>query len=209
MATIRLRQEAEKISKELGIDAQIFDRQSELPLDVQQKLPAKDVLPGYFSPENDQVNVILDNIRSEAELKKTLMREAVAKKGIRALYGEHTDSFLDQVFRSMPSEVRETYQKNNRSNRKAAEEYLSDMAEKGIDNPGLWNNIRSYTRQIIRDKLGQDFDFDDNELQYILWKARNRITNKDTMKEMLKKNNKERQIRESMFPTHYPPKNKK
>ena len=51
--------------------------------------------------------------------------------------------------------------------------------------------------------------FDDNELQYILWKARNRITNKDTMKEMLKKNNKERQIRESMFPTHYPPKNKK
>jgi len=109
----------------------------------------------------------------------------------------------------MPSEVRETYQKNNRSNRKAAEEYLSDMAEKGIDNPGLWNNIRSYTRQIIRDKLGQDFDFDDNELQYILWKARNRITNKDTMKEMLKKNNKERQMRESMFPTHYPPKNKK
>ena len=205
----RRRQEAEKISKELGIDAQIFDRQSELPLDVQQKLPAKDVLPGYFSPENDQVNVILDNIRSEAELKKTLIREAVAKKGIRALYGEHTDSFLDQVFRSMPSEVRETYQKNNRSNRKAAEEYLSDMAEKGIDNPGLWNNIRSYTRQIIRDKLGQDFDFDDNELQYILWKARNRITNKDTMKEMLKKNNKERQIRESMFPTHYPPKNKK
>ena len=109
----------------------------------------------------------------------------------------------------MPSEVRETYQKNNRSNRKAAEEYLSDMAEKGIDNPGLWSNIRSYTRQVVRDKLGQDFDFDDNELQYILWKARNRITNKDTMKEMQNKNNKERQIRKSMFPTQYPPKNKK
>lgn len=202
------RQEAEKISKELGIDAKIYDRLSELPIEVQKELLTKDVMSGHFSPDNNQVSVVLDNIYSEAELRKTLMREAVGKKGIRALYGEHTDDFLDQVFRSMPSETQDMYKKKNRSSRKAAEEYLSDMAEKGVDNPGLWNNVQSYTRQIMRDKMGKDFDLNDKELQYILWKARNRITNKDSMKEMRDKSNRERQIQKSMFPTQYPAKDK-
>lgn len=202
----RRRQEAEKISEELGIDTQIYDRQSELPIEIQKNLSTKDIMPGYFSPEDNQVNIILDNIHSEAELRKTLMREAVSKKGIRALYGDHTDDFLDQVFRSMSPETQDVYKKNNRSNRKAAEEYLSDIAEKGVDNPGLWNNIQSYTRQIMRNKMGKEFDLNDKELQYILWKARNRITNKDSMKEMRDKNNREQQIRKSMFPTQYPPK---
>ena len=200
------RQEAERISRELGLDAQIYDRQTELPLDVQNELLTKDVLPGYFSPEDNQVNIILDNIRTEAEFRKTLLREAIAKKGIRALYGDHTDSFLDKVFRSMPKEAQDSYTKNNQSKQKAAEEYLSDIAEKGVDNPGLWNGIRSYTREIMRDRFGKDYDFNDNELQYILWKARNRITNKDSMKEMRDKNKREQQILKSMFPTQYPPK---
>ncbi|MFA6813919.1 MAG: hypothetical protein WCR45_12670, partial [Bacteroidaceae bacterium] len=64
--------------------------------------------------------------------------------------------------------------KGNRvSNQKAADEYMANMAETQID-PTFWGKVKGFVKDMFR-KIGIDLKMKDPDIQYMLWKSRNKL----------------------------------
>lgn len=116
------------------------------------------------------------------DVEQTLLHEAVAHYGLRQLFGEHFDTFLDNVFNNADEIIRrrivDMASKNGWDFRKATEEYLAGLAEhinfEEARKNGWWQRIKQFFFEML-DKLGfSDFrgvTLTDNELRYILWRS--------------------------------------
>lgn len=136
---------------------------------------------GFYSRSTGRITIVIPNHSSVYDAEQTLLHEAVAHYGLRELFGEHFDTFLDNVFQSADESVRrhivELAEKRGWDFRTATEEYLASLAEStNFDNMNAswWQKIKELFLRMLH-KIGfEDFSgvtLSDNELRYILWRS--------------------------------------
>lgn len=137
---------------------------------------------GFYSKSTGKITIVIPNHTSMFGVEQTLLHEAVAHYGLRQLFGEHFDTFLDNVFNNADEIIRrrivDMASKNGWDFRKATEEYLAGLAEhinfEEARKNGWWQRIKQFFFEML-DKLGfSDFrgvTLTDNELRYILWRS--------------------------------------
>ena len=136
---------------------------------------------GFYSKSTGKITIVIPNHTSTFDVEQTLLHEAVAHYGLRQLFGEHFDTFLDNVFNNADENIRrrivDMATKNGWDFHKATEEYLASLAEdtefENI-NASWWQQIKDFFLNMLH-KIGfEDFrgvTLSDNELRYILWRS--------------------------------------
>ena len=142
---------------------------------------------GFYSKSTGKITVVIPNHTDMADVEKTLLHEAVAHYGLRKLFGNHFDTFLDNVYNSAEAQIRREIvklaTKNGWDFRTATEEYLAGLAEntnfEKAMSQGWWSKIKQYFLKMLH-SLGfdnwQGGEISDNELRYILWRSYENLT---------------------------------
>ena len=143
---------------------------------------------GWYDPDTGKIVVILGNHESADDVVKTILHEGVGHHGLRELFGNHFDQFLDNVYEAADEDVRgKIYaiaEKHGYDFRKATEEYLADMAMdtdfEHLDRQEWWMKIKQLFWEMLH-KLGmkvKDWSttISDNELRYLLWRSYMNLT---------------------------------
>ena len=136
---------------------------------------------GFYSKSTGKITIVIPNHTSTFDVEQTLLHEAVAHYGLRQLFGEHFDTFLDNVFNNADETIRKRIvdmaAKNGWDFHKAIEEYLASLAEDTEfenTNASWWHQIKNFFLNMLH-KIGfEDFrgvTLTDNELRYILWRS--------------------------------------
>ena len=145
---------------------------------------------GFYDPKTGKITIVIPNNTSIADIEKTLLHEAVAHYGLRQLFGEHFDTFLDNVYNNADESIRKriaelAIRKYNYDFRKATEEYLASLAEstnfENAQQSSWWQKVKDFFADMLS-KLGfRDFrgvTLTDNELRYILWRSYENLSSK-------------------------------
>ena len=61
---------------------------------------------GFYSKSTGKITIVIPNHTSAFDVEQTLLHEAVAHYGLRQLFGEHFDTFLDNVFNNADETIR-------------------------------------------------------------------------------------------------------
>lgn len=141
----------------------------------------KQRVKGFYSKSTGKITIVVPNHSSVFDIEQTLLHEAVAHYGLRQLFGEHFDTFLDNVLNNAEESIRrrivDMAAKNGWDFSKATEEYLASLAEdtefENI-NASWWRQIKDFFLNMLH-KIGfEDFGgvtLTDNELRYVLWRS--------------------------------------
>lgn len=169
----RMENAANRMVEKLGLDnVEVVTDASTLEGD---KAKAK----GFYSPSTGKITIVLPNHVSSFDVEQTILHEAVAHYGLRRLFGDNFDTFLDNVYNNASAEIRERInklaKKYNGNYRTATEEYLASLAEKtdfeNAVNSGWFNKIKAFFLKMLA-KAGVYLpELTDNELRYILWRS--------------------------------------
>lgn len=174
---------------------------------------------GWYDQTTGEIVIVAPNHGSIRDAQRTLLHEAVAHYGLSAMLGrENFDKLCDQVWDSMTDreratfaaylddksydslteEEKEQYTANDFSGKRAAaDEYLAHFAEEGITTPSLWSKIKRFVKEAFR-KIGIDLSLTDSDIAYLLWKSKNRITDKDSMADIIRKSASDTRIKEGI-----------
>lgn len=135
---------------------------------------------GFYNKTTGKITVVIGNHTSMADVEKTILHEAVAHYGLRQLFGEHFDQFLDNVYESCDYKIRQKIdalmEEKGYDQRTATEEYLASLAEDmnyETTDPTFWTAIKEAFLDMLH-TLGFDYAgpvLTDNELRYILWRS--------------------------------------
>ena len=142
---------------------------------------------GFFNPKTGKITIVLLNNRSQSDLINTLLHEGVAHFGLRKMFGENFDSFLDNVYNNVDPEIKARIDASMRRNKwdrhEATEEYLARLAERtDFDNAqrqGWWQKIKDFFMSMLA-KAGFNTTLTDNELRYILWRSYDNLLHPNT-----------------------------
>lgn len=179
---------------------------------------------GWYDKDTGEIVIVAPNHGSIRNAQRTLLHETVAHYGLPAMLGrENFDKLCDQVWDSMTdrerayfgaytegkkygdltNEEKERYTANDFSGKRAAaDEYLAHFAEEGITNPSLWSKIKRFIKEAFR-KIGIDLSLTDSDIAYMLWKSKNRITDKDSMTDIIRKSAADTRIKENIGSTRF------
>jgi len=174
----RMQGKVESLAKTLGISNEVEIVNDLNSLDNPKDRKAK----GWYDRKTGKITIVVPNHVSVADIEQTMLHEAVAHYGLRKLFGDRFDTFLDNVFRNADESIRkrivEMAKKHNWDFRTATEEYLAGLAENTNFenmNASWWQKIKSWFLDMLH-KLGfegleTEKDLSDNELRYILWRS--------------------------------------
>lgn len=174
---------------------------------------------GWYDKDTGEIVIVAPNHGSIRNAQRTLLHEAVAHYGLPSMLGrENFDKLCDQVWDSMTdkeratfaaylddksydsltNEEKEQYTANDFSGKRAAaDEYLAHFAEEGITNPSLWSKIKRFIKEAFR-KIGIDLSLTDSDIAYMLWKSKNRITDRDSTNDIIRKSAADTRIKEGI-----------
>lgn len=171
----RMFERVKKLAKKLHLD------NVEVVTDASVLEGKKQRAKGFYSKSTGKITIVIPNHTSTFDVEQTLLHEAVAHYGLRQLFGEHFDTFLDNIFNNADETIRrrivDMAAKNGWDFHKATEEYLASLAEdtefENI-NASWWRQIKDFFLNMLH-KIGfEDFrgvTLTDNELRYILWRS--------------------------------------
>lgn len=137
---------------------------------------------GMFERSTGRITINTGNCADKRDAVVTLLHEAVAHHGLRKLFGENFETFLDNVYNSANAEIRRIIDKHSHryggDKRTATEEYMASLAERtDFDNAkksGWWQRIKDFFLKML-EKIGlKGFKgeyLSDNELRYVLWRS--------------------------------------
>ena len=142
---------------------------------------------GWYSRSTGRITVVVGNHTSVGDIMQTVLHEAVAHYGLRKMFGEHFDNFLDNVYNNADEKVRKAIdtlaEQYNGNKRTATEEYLASLAEdtnfEEVKGSSWWQSVKKFFMDMLR-ALGFDYDgpaLSDNELRYILWRSFENLRN--------------------------------
>ena len=133
---------------------------------------------GFYDKRTGKIVVVASNHTDIADIEKTVLHEAVAHHGLRELFGDNFDNFLDTVFAKADIETRRQIAhlsaKHGWNIRTATEEYLASMAEDTNFEqikPTLWQRIKQLFGEIMNAFGLHHAKLTDNDLRYILWRS--------------------------------------
>ena len=152
---------------------------------TEQKKRAK----GWFDTKTRKITIVLSNHTSVEDAIKTLMHEAVAHYGLRMLFGDNFDTFLDNVYKSVPNDIaRKIVQlamRNGWNIRTATEEYLASLAEEtdfeDAKTKGWLQKIKDFFIKMLDATIGRktNIEISEDELRYILWRSYENLKGRD------------------------------
>jgi|GEM_PF-349260 len=139
---------------------------------------------GFYDKRTGKIVVVASNHTDIADIEKTVLHEAVAHHGLRELFGDNFDNFLDTVFAKADIETRRQIThlsaKHGWNVRTATEEYLASMAEDTNFEqikPTLWQRIKQLFGEIMNAFGLHHANITDNDLRYILWRSYKNLQN--------------------------------
>ena len=139
---------------------------------------------GFYNKRTGKIVVVASNHTDIADIEKTVLHEAVAHHGLRELFGDNFDNFLDTVFAKADIETRQQIThlaaKHGWNVRTATEEYLASMAEDTNFEqikPTLWQRIKQLFGEIMSAFGLHHANITDNDLRYILWRSYKNLQN--------------------------------
>lgn len=176
----RMAERIQELAERLNLD------NVEIVTDASQLEGKRAKAKGFFNKRTGKITIVIPNHHGEIDVEQTLLHEAVAHYGLRKLFGEGFNTFLDNVFQSADVELRRKIAalaaKNGWDFRTATDEYLASLAEdtnfEGMrEHAGWWTKIKNLFLDMLRkagfkgfrDKTG--IVLSDNELRYILWRS--------------------------------------
>ena len=171
----RMVQRVQELAKKLHLD------NVDIVTDVSTLQGNRAKAKGFFSRSTGRITIVIPNHTSVFDAEQTLLHEAVAHYGLRELFGEHFDTFLDNVFQNADADVSrhivELAKRRGWDFPTATEEYLASLAENtNFENmdAGWWKKIKALFLRMLH-KIGfENFSgvtLSDNELRYILWRS--------------------------------------
>ena len=137
---------------------------------------------GMFERSTGHITINIGNCADKRDAVVTLLHEAVAHHGLRKLFGENFETFLDNVYNSANAEIRRIIDKHSSryggDKRTATEEYMASLAERtdfeNAKKSGWWQRIKDFFLKML-EKIGlkgfKGEDLSDNELRYVLWRS--------------------------------------
>lgn len=137
---------------------------------------------GMFERSTGRITINTGNCADKRDAVVTLLHEAVAHHGLRKLFGENFETFLDNVYNSANAEIRRIIDKHSHrydgDKRTATEEYMASLAERtdfeNAKKSGWWQRIKDFFLKML-EKIGlkgfKGEDLSDNELRYVLWRS--------------------------------------
>lgn len=135
---------------------------------------------GWYDTKTGKIAIILPNHTSGQDVMRTILHEGVAHHGLRELFGEDFDTFLENVYNNASKEIREAINrlaaKNDWDFKVATEEYLAGMAEDTnfdrAEYQSWWGKIKFLFLDMLR-KAGLVLNrtLTDADLRYILWRS--------------------------------------
>lgn len=134
---------------------------------------------GWYDTSTGDIVIVSPNSTSVGDAQRTFLHEVVGHHGLRELFGDDFDTFLDNVYRNANEDIRKNIIDRTKGNplnlREATEEYLAELAERGFDNKAersLWEKIKDAFIDMLRKAgISLDFKLSDKDLRYILWRS--------------------------------------
>lgn len=135
---------------------------------------------GWYDTKTGKIVIILPNHTSGQDVMRTILHEGVAHHGLRELFGEDFDTFLENVYTNASKEIREAINrlaaKNDWDFKVATEEYLAGMAEDTnfdrAEYQSWWGKIKFLFLDMLRKAgLVMNRTLTDADLRYILWRS--------------------------------------
>lgn len=137
---------------------------------------------GFYNTATGKITIVIPNHHSIEDVEQTLLHEAVAHYGLRRLFGERFDTFLDNVYENAHPYVRSRIDalayKHDWNTRTATEEYLASLAENTNFEQlpdDFWHKIKDWFLQMLRSIGLKNWTIGhyitDNELRYLLWRS--------------------------------------
>lgn len=185
--------EVERLATDLHTPVRIVKSVDELPKrDIARKRIEKGHrIKGWFDTKSEEMAIYLPNATSVKDAKESVFHEVVAHYGLRKLFGEDFNTFLDNVYANVSPEIRKQLlnRAKERGNildlREVTEEYLAELAERGfdgVDERTLWQKIKDAFIDMLRKSgVHLGFDLTDNELRYVLWKSYQNLESQSIM----------------------------
>lgn len=165
---------AQKVADRLGVKVEMVTDAEQLPKgeDKARKAISNGLnVLGWYNPRTGKAYIYVPNVSSEQDVEETILHEVVAHKGLRDLLGnDKFDELCDHVFKQMTVAERERWveyvkQKpisqmttleiaeafgDKDTQRAAADEYMANMAEGGVENPSVWERIKEFVKEALR-----------------------------------------------------------
>lgn len=143
---------------------------------------------GWYDTKTGKIYVIMDNNTSMDDVFQTILHEGVAHHGLRELFGENFDTFLDDVYAHSTEDIRREIaslsKKYNWNVRTATEEYMAKMAEtQNFEHPqyeSWWRMVKDWFIAMVK-KIGMgdwisNHTITENELRFVLWRSWKNLT---------------------------------
>lgn len=182
----------DQLSEELKVAVKKVQNRKDLPEGIRRQMK-NGRYPGLFDPKTGEVYLVMDEISDVVDAQATMLHEVIGHKGIHALFGEKLPDFCGQILASMKEDERAEWLKRTKGNEQlAAEEYVAGFAE-GYSDPSAWGKVKAIVKDFLR-SLGIDLKISDNDLKYILWKAKNGLKEGDGMMDVAEKIAKDRKV---------------
>jgi N12 class adenine-specific DNA methylase len=161
------------VARQLGLDV-------EVKTDTEGLTGRRARAKGWYDTKTGKIVIILPNHTSGQDVMRTILHEGVAHHGLRELFGEDFDTFLENVYNNASKEIREAINrlaaKNDWDFKVATEEYLAGMAEDTnfdrAEYQSWWGKIKFLFLDMLR-KAGLVLNktLTDADLRYILWRS--------------------------------------
>ena len=139
---------------------------------------------GFYNKKTGKITIIASNHTDISDIEKTVLHEGVAHYGLRKLFGDNFNAFLDTVIVQSEEYVRrkiaEMAAKHEWSFRTATEEYLAGMAEDANFEqlkPTTWQRIKRLFGEMMSVLGLHHSDVTDNDLRYLLWRSYKNLEN--------------------------------
>ncbi len=132
---------AQKLADKFNAKVDFISDEREIPLpDANDKYDVANynnrVMSLGWLDSKGRITINLPNIASVEELEKTFVHETVAHDGFNKLFGNHLNTFLEEVYRKASPDVREGIERVHSKYRRfknmyiSIEEYLAELSEK-------------------------------------------------------------------------------
>ena len=135
---------------------------------------------GWYDEATGEVHLYMPNIHDSYTAEKTIWHETVGHKGMRELFGDKFDKFLDSVWYDLDRPenaklkelVMDELKKNPFDYRNAIEEGVARLAEEGKGEPGFWRNIKNKLVDLMHE-IGYRIAPNTKDVKYLLWLSKN------------------------------------
>ena len=156
------------------IKLRIVETADDIPADIRAKIDAEKLDPmriRAWTDDDGNVWLVAGNVRP-SQVARVIGHEVIGHHGLRAVFGEKFDEFLDGVYREHYMEIQKLSKVYNRdtetveNQRYLTEEFLANCANAKVK-PSWWKEFIGKIRQALR-KLFPNLSFTDADIEAAL-----------------------------------------